>query len=78
MMTENEIDQEEQSASKEGFSNMLRDPLTQVIISLIPPTEPPELLMNLLKATWDRGFSHGSASLAKMFLKMTKEHPKKG
>lgn len=39
-------------------------PATKLLISMVPPSNPPELLATLLQAAYERGFEVGVSSIA--------------
>lgn len=47
------------------FKEFLKMPMIQLMMSLIPPTEPPELLVTLLRSAFEAGQAGSLAALAK-------------
>lgn len=50
--------------------HFFKSPAIKVIISMIPPTEPPELLEQLLKSALEEGFNFGQSVAAQDFALM--------
>lgn len=61
----------------EHFAKFLEQPMTKLVLSMMPPAEPQELTTTLLKATFKAGMAAGEAScsedLTQLLLKLKKE-----
>lgn len=45
--------------SDECFAEFLQDPLVNILVSLVPASNPPEILPKVLRAAFDRGMTFG-------------------
>lgn len=62
--TKSDVAAKEKAAKKEGFDKWMDSPATRMMLSMIPPSEKPEVLETLLQETFNAGFSAGSGSTA--------------
>lgn len=61
---------EEEKKKEEGFAEFLKSPPVKMLISLVPPTQPPEVLETLLRAAFMDGCSVGNSIQADTFMQM--------
>lgn len=65
MITEKEFEARSVEAKKEGFRRWMQEPMTKAMLSLMPPCEHMEVI---LQACWESGFAGGSVSTTISFL----------
>lgn len=51
---------EELEMKKKGFQDFLQAPSTKLLLSMVPETNPPELMSSLLEQTYYSAFGHGA------------------
>jgi hypothetical protein len=61
-----------------AFAAWMKNPATKMFLSMIPASEPPEITLSLLQATFEEGFERGFGfGLAEMVTVMLTTPPKK-
>lgn len=65
MISEQEFTTKQDQSRKDGFNRWMSDPITKALISLIPPCDHLEVL---LQASYEAGFNSGGATTAMQFI----------
>lgn len=65
MITQKEMEAKSDHAKKEGFRRWMQEPMTRALVSMIPPCEQLEII---LQAAYESGFQAGSDATAVSFL----------
>lgn len=68
MKSPSEFEADQKSRQKDGFDRWMDQPATRMMMSMIPPSERPEVLETLLKETFNAGFGAGTGATAGSFL----------
>lgn len=66
MITKEQLQSRSDSAKREGFRRWMQEPMTRALISMIPPCEQLEVL---LQAAYEAGFDSGAGETAISFLR---------
>lgn len=72
MMTKEQIQSRSDSAKREGFRRWMQEPMPRALISVIPPCEQLEVL---LQAAYEAGFISGQGEIAVSFLEAMMKGP---
>lgn len=68
-ITRDQAEQAMKASRKAAFQRFMDQPVTRMMVSMVPPTpNNPELLETLLEATFERGFGVGTAEVSLMLI----------
>lgn len=79
-MTDEEFQSKAERAKnqKRSFDEFMSGPATQLLMSMVPPSQPPELLITLIRSAFEAGVNAGVSGCAiDLFRAYTKLKPPK-
>lgn len=72
MITQKEFELKSEAAKKECFRRWMQEPMTRALVSMIPPCEQLEII---LQAAFEEGFKAGSSTIAVSFIEAIMKAP---